>query len=337
MQGPSNWVFTVNEKISNETILSQTNYYMRSGNSVVGSLLINKRKIQNDYMYNLKIYIGNINTIIGIIFNYYDLENFEQLMLVVSSKNPEIVFQRIRSKKEVEKIVKPICKNQNDIQKMHENENLCVSLSLNQWNEILIISFDGKLTIAIGDQIYFNFENHEKTSKNDFLSVGLNYLAGNDIGVKDIEFSQITLPQKVENTVFGSAKRKFYEMKKKNQQNPLQFERFNFKEKIRNKNRNLSIENIKLECLKFQGSEESCTQAMIAYDELINQRKFEEIEEGEISRVIYKKCLNFEGNSPLGCSFAYKTALEVRDYLFLLLVINFNFQIFKNSKEINES
>lgn len=289
---------------------------MRSGNSILGSLLINKRRIQKNYLYTLKIWIGNMNSIIGIVFNYFDIENFEQLMIVVSSKNAEIVFQKIRNKKEVEKIAKPICKNKNDdIKKLNTNENLCISLSLNQWNEFLIISFDGKLTISLGDQIYFDFKDQE-TQSNDIFSVGLNYFAGNDIGFKDIEFSQINFPQKAKNAVFGSIKQKFSELKNRNEQNPLQFERFNFKEKMINKHKNLSIENIKLECLKFQGSDESCTQAMIAYDELINQKNFDEIEEGEISRVIYKKCLNFEGNSPLGCSFAYKTALEVYSYFF---------------------
>ncbi len=70
-----------------------------------------------------------------------------------------------------------------------------------------------------------------------------------------------------------------------------------------------SIENIKLICLFYQGVEEACTQAMIVYDKLVSMNR--NIDEETLSSEIYRKCLNLSGSNVLGCSFAYKKALEV--------------------------
>ncbi len=75
-----------------------------------------------------------------------------------------------------------------------------------------------------------------------------------------------------------------------------------------------SIENIKLVCLKYKGSVGSCTQALIAFDELTSGKGTGVATEEDIARVVYTKCLKYSGAAPLACSFAYKKAIEVEKY-----------------------
>ena len=232
--------------------------------------------------------------------------------------NSEINYQKIRNGKLAEKQTKSICEN--------DSNNLpdCIQLDFNQWHEIYLINYQESLIIKIND---YNFMNgRTDLSSNNGFSFGVASFTGNKVYFTDIEFSSINFPQKAKNTVFGSIKTKskqiFNAKFKQKTKNEDYFLGFSFKEN-ENKLRfnEESIGNIKLACLKFQGSEESCTQAMIAYDELITNKKGQEIEEEEISRIVYKKCLDFEGNSPLGCSFAYKKALEVLYFFFYNLFI----------------
>lgn len=254
-----------------------------------------------EFVYNLKIYIPKNRNMVGILFNFQNSLNFDQIIFLNSNsgKKSEILFQKIINNKETERLKKQICEKSNNI------INECVSINYDQWNELLILNYEDSLSIHLNDEIIFNLKSTTDKMKNS-NTFGLNYFfSNNQIGFKDIEFSLLNFPEKVKNVVYGSLKNKINNLKYG--QKPLQTEAFSFKEK----KKRFSIEDIKLECLKFQGSEESCTQAMIAYDELMTQKSNENIEEEEISRVIYKKCLSFEGNSPLGCSFAYKKALQV--------------------------
>lgn len=108
------------------------------------------------------------------------------------------------------------------------------------------------------------------------------------------------------------------EEEKKEENEKKEIKQFRLKQLIKNKgessNKSIlsedSIENIKLICLYYHGTEEACTQAMIVYDKLVSGNA--KIDEETLSSEIYRKCLNLSGSNVLGCSFAYKKALEVK-------------------------
>ena len=278
---------------------------------------MNKAKFfSQDYSFSIKIYITS-PTVSGILFNYKDFRNFDQLILIKSQKNSEFTYQRIREGKLTEKQSKIICEK-NSLNKYND----CIPLDFKNWYIISILNYQKTTIIQINDKSIGNYKQTVDYNTNDGYSFGMASFAGNQVYYTDIEYSLINFPQKLKNTVFGSINDKMKPVlsdKFNNQQKNLKpnndFLGFSFKENQKNDKNNdgESIENIKLDCLKFQGSEESCTQAMIAYDELLTKKHGQEIDDEEISRIVYKKCLDFEGNSPLGCSFAYKKALEVHN------------------------
>lgn len=275
---------------------------------IFGSHLINNLRIFNlDFSLFIKVFFES-EGMSSIIFNYYDIGNFDQLLLMKSETNSELSYQKIRKGKLKEKHSKAICeKNSPDL-------NYCVLLKFNEWHQINIIIYQRELIIQINEFQLDHFTQDEAIleTKEAYSLFGLGFFLGKGLYFSDIEFSVINFPQKAKKTIFGDLKTNNNKIFKNS--NVLGFR---FKENEEKNNNGESIENIKLTCMSFQGSEESCTQAMIAYDELVSLKKHQEIEEEEISRIVYKKCINFEGNSPLGCSFAYKKALEV--YLFLSL------------------
>ena len=349
MGGPSAWCFLNDSNFSNRTVLIQRNENFQSKSFLFGSQLLNKLRTHfSNYAYSLKFLIRS-PTVFSLIFDYFSVGNFDQLLFSKSSQNSELSYQKIRNGQFSQKTNNRICQKSENL-----NEGDCFSLDFNEWHEIYLLSYENEFILKINDETIANYKRDSEFTGDEIFSFGVSsFTEGNKVLFTDFQYSMINFPKQAKDSIFGKMRNKFEEnvqtrknFEKQNfigfrfQENPslnsknmikvddyhdknnddyIKFRENREKNSInfreiefisRNDDKN-SIESIKLACLKYQGSESSCTQAMIAYDELLSKTKREDIEEEEISRVVYKKCLDFEGNSPLGCSFAYKKALEV--------------------------
>lgn len=347
--GPSAWCFLNDSQIFNKTIILQKNDNFQSKSFLFGSQLLNKMKcFSPNYSYSLKIFI-TAPSVFSIIFDYVNEAYFDQLLFVKSSKNSELNHQKIRNGKLIEKHTKNVCEQRENSKSSQED---CIPLDFHEVHGIYLLSYQGEVIIKINDNSVANYQ-RDHFIENETFSFGIgSFTEGSKVYFTDIEYSMINFPQKAKNTIFGSGPKpksqEIFNNRKPSMNEEKNFLGFRFKEEVKNKEKttfeeedsrdnkrlgeDLSIELIKLTCMKYQGSEESCTQAMIAYDELVSRRKRQDIEEEEISRVVYKKCLDFEGNSPLGCSFAYKKALEVRKIRRILKINFFSYRFTENRR-----
>ena len=64
---------------------------------------------------------------------------------------------------------------------------------------------------------------------------------------------------------------------------------------------------IRLECLKYNGSVKCCSETLRIFNEIDKKN----LKTENISRIIYKNCLNIQGSNPLACTHAYKAAIKV--------------------------
>lgn len=182
------------------------------------------------------------------------------------------------------------------------------------WHTVLMTKFNNTLSIFLD-----GFEIYKESNRKDIHDWSAGIVAFNGISphFDGIHIGDIYLEKELQHVLFKDDATHKNEEEIKEDSEKKEVKEFRLKQLIKKKeeasNKSFlpedSIENIKLICLYYHGTEDACTQAMIVYDKLVSGN--EKIDDETLSSEIYRRCLNLSGSNVLGCSFAYKKALEV--------------------------